>query len=66
MLKGRVVLRKRSGEGESTLVHSLKPGDLLGLHSFCTQETSFTTAHVIEPLEALRFDRDEYEQLPQV
>ncbi len=64
MLKGRVVLRKNSTKGEPILVHSLKPGDLLGLHSFCTQEPGFTTAHVIEPLEVLVFDREEYDQLP--
>lgn len=64
LLEGLVELLKRRAEGgaeESVSLHG--PGELLGVNSFATKETSFCSARVVDSGQCLRLSGEDLENL---
>lgn len=64
ILEGRVHLAKQYGEDSPLPVGSLEAGDFVGLISFYSEESAFSSARAKTDVITLRFTRDEFERLP--
>ena len=63
LMTGTVELRKQHGPEKTLHVDTLRPGELIGLFSFVSQESSLTSAIAIEPSQTLRFTADAFHGL---
>jgi signal transduction histidine kinase len=64
ILEGRVNLTKHYGEEVPVPVGTLEAGDLVGLISFYSEETAFSSAQAKTDVITLRFTREEFDRLP--
>jgi signal transduction histidine kinase len=64
ILEGRVHLTKRYGDEAPITVGTLEAGELVGLLSFASADTAFSSARAKTDVITLRFTRSEFDRLP--
>ncbi len=66
ILEGKAQLSKHYGTNNSIPVGVVEPGDFVGLISFYSAESVFSTVHARTPLSALCLSREQFNQLPEI
>jgi signal transduction histidine kinase len=66
ILEGKAQLSKNYGTNNPLPVGIVEPGDFVGLISFYSSESVFSTVHARTPLSALCLTREQFNQLPQI